>query len=144
MVASEFIVRLGDWGSLQQDAQFVRKAVFVEEQGIPAELEWDANDVNCLHAVAYSAAGEPVGTGRLLPDGHVGRMAVLSAVRGHGVGAEILRNLMAQAKSRGDGIVMLNAQQSAEPFYRKEGFVRVGEIFEEAGIPHVAMQKSLT
>lgn len=143
MVASEFTVRLGDWGSLQQDAQFVRKAVFVEEQGIPAELEWDANDVNCLHAVAYSDAGEPVGTGRLLPDGHVGRMAVLSAVRGHGVGAEILRNLMAQAKNRGDGIVMLNAQQSAEPFYRKEGFVRVGEIFEEAGIPHVAMQKSL-
>lgn len=143
MAMSEFTVRLGDWGSLQHDAQFVRKAVFVEEQGIPAELEWDANDVNCLHAVAYSTTGEPVGTGRLLPDGHVGRMAVLASVRGNGVGAEILRKLMAQAKNRGDGIVMLNAQQSAEAFYQKEGFVRVGEIFEEAGIPHIAMQRNL-
>jgi predicted GNAT family N-acyltransferase len=93
-------------------------AVFVEEQGIPAELEWDANDVNCLHAVAYSAAGEPVERVVFCRMG-MSDAWLFCPVRGHGVGAEILRNLMAQAKSRGDGIVMLNAQQSAEPFYRK-------------------------
>ena len=137
------LIRLGDWGSLQQDAQQVRKAVFVEEQGIPAELEWDSNDVNCLHAVAYDGDGLPVGTGRLLPDGHIGRMAVLARARGAGVGAEILRQLMGQAKLRGDAVVVLNAQQTAEPFYSREGFTRSGDLFEEAGIPHVTMKKTL-
>lgn len=130
---------IADWATLQKDAQGVRYAVFVIEQKIPAELEWDAADAQCLHAVAYDADGKAVGTGRLLPDAHIGRMAVLATGRGQGVGAKILRALMKEAQARGDQAVRLNAQQSAENFYLKEGFVRDGELFEEAGIPHVSM-----
>lgn len=130
---------LGDWNTLQKDAQAIRYAVFVIEQNIPVELEWDAMDAACLHAVAYNQQGEPIGTGRLLPDGHIGRMAVLASARGTGVGASILRSLMEQAKLRGDQVVRLNAQQSAEQFYAREGFARDGEIFMEAGIAHICM-----
>ncbi|MBC3916179.1 GNAT family N-acetyltransferase [Undibacterium sp. CY18W] len=130
---------IADWATLQTDAQGVRYAVFVIEQKIPAELEWDAADAQCVHAVAYDADGKAVGTGRLLPDAHIGRMAVLAEARGQGVGAKILRALMKEAQARGDQAVRLNAQQSAENFYLKEGFVRDGELFEEAGIPHVSM-----
>ncbi|MFZ6800214.1 GNAT family N-acetyltransferase [Undibacterium sp. Di24W] len=136
-------IKLGEWSELQADAQAVRTAVFVEEQKIPAELEWDVMDAQCLHAVAYDAQGKAIGTGRLLPDGHIGRMAVLSTVRSCGVGAEILRQLMGQAKSRGMQAVQLNAQISAESFYQREGFNREGELFMEAGIQHVHMNKNL-
>ncbi|MBC3860736.1 GNAT family N-acetyltransferase [Undibacterium jejuense] len=130
---------LGDWSTLQKDAQAVRYAVFVVEQKIPAELEWDVMDAQCLHAVAYDAQQQSIGTGRLLPDGHIGRMAVLGSARNLGVGADILRLLMRQAKLRGDTAVRLNAQQTAEKFYAREGFVRDGEIFMEAGIAHICM-----
>ncbi|MBI3730746.1 MAG: GNAT family N-acetyltransferase [Burkholderiales bacterium] len=130
---------IADWATLQKDAQAIRYEVFVIEQKIPAELEWDAADAQCVHAVAYDANGKAVGTGRLLPDAHIGRMAVLATARGLGVGAKILRALMAEAQATGEQAVRLNAQQSAENFYLKEGFTRDGEIFEEAGIPHVSM-----
>ena len=133
---------LGDWNTLQQDAQAIRYQVFVQEQQIPANLEWDAMDAQCLHAVAYDENNQAVGTGRLLPDAHIGRMAVLAAARNRGVGAEILRALMQQARQRGEQAVRLNAQQSAEAFYLREGFARDGEIFIEAGIPHVSMAHS--
>ncbi len=130
---------IADWATLQKDAQAIRYEVFVIEQKIPAELEWDAADAECLHAVAYYADGKAVGTGRLLPDAHIGRMAVLASARGLGIGAKILRALMKEAQARGEVAVCLNAQQSAENFYLKEGYSRDGEIFEEAGIPHVSM-----
>jgi len=136
-------IKLGEWSELQADAQAVRTAVFVEEQKIPAELEWDVMDAQCLHAVAYDAQGKAIGTGRLLPDGHIGRMAVLNSARNCGVGAEILRQLMAQAKIRGMQAVQLNAQISAVSFYQREGFDREGKLFIEAGIEHVHMNKSL-
>lgn len=130
---------LGDWEHLQQDAQAVRYAVFVEEQKIPAELEWDEMDAQCRHAVAYDRGGCAIGTGRLLPDGHIGRMAVLAQARGHGIGAALLQTLMQAAQQRGDQAVELNAQESAEGFYRKLGFTRDGEPFMEAGIVHLHM-----
>ena len=132
-------IKLGDWTSLQKDAQAIRYAVFVEEQKIPADLEWDAMDALCLHAVAYDDNNQAIGTGRLLPDGHIGRMAVVESARGTGIGAAILMILMEQAKQRGQMAVQLNAQVTAEPFYQREGFTREGELFEEAGIPHVHM-----
>lgn len=138
-----FRIQLGDWATLQQDAQAVRTAVFVVEQKIPAEMEWDVMDAQCVHAVAFDESGAAVGTGRLLPDGHVGRMAVLSAVRGEGVGASILRALMEHAKVRGHAAVQLNAQISAESFYERQGFAREGDLFMEAGIEHVHMTKDL-
>ncbi|MFZ6744628.1 GNAT family N-acetyltransferase [Undibacterium sp. JH2W] len=130
---------IADWATLQKDAQAIRYEVFVVEQKIPAELEWDEADTKCLHVVAYDADGKALGTGRLLPDAHIGRMAVLATARGLGVGAKILRALMKEAQVRGELAVRLNAQQSAENFYLKEGYTRDGEIFEEAGIPHVSM-----
>jgi predicted GNAT family N-acyltransferase len=130
---------VGDWASQKTDARAVRYDVFVLEQGIPVELEWDDMDGACLHALAHDADGAAVGTGRLLPDGHIGRMAVRKAARGAGVGGAILQALMQAARERGDRTVMLNAQASAEAFYARFGFIRAGDEFLEAGIPHIPM-----
>ncbi|MGH8809650.1 MAG: GNAT family N-acetyltransferase [Noviherbaspirillum sp.] len=133
-------VTIGDWTTQKTGAQAVRHDVFVVEQKVPLEMEWDAMDAVCLHALASDADGRAVATGRLLPDGHIGRMAVLETARGQGIGGAILLALMAEAKRRGDRVVMLNAQTHAEPFYRRYDFVRDGEEFMEAGIPHIHMR----
>lgn len=137
-------VAIGNWEALRKDAQPVRYEVFVLEQKVPLDMEWDDMDASCLHAIAYGDDGKPVGTGRLLPDGHIGRMAVLRALRGQGVGGAILQALMEEAKRRGDPAVVLNAQTHAEPFYARYGFVRDGEEFMEAGIPHIQMRHSFS
>lgn len=136
-------VKIGPWSEQQASAQAIRYAVFVIEQNIPAQLEWDDMDAVCLHALAYDDKGETLGTGRLLPDGHIGRMAVKKNARSFGVGGKLLEALVNAAAERGDAIVKLNAQASAEKFYLRHGFVRDGHPFVEAGIPHVAMQKVL-
>jgi predicted GNAT family N-acyltransferase len=134
-------IALDNWTVLQPVAQAIRYEVFVIEQNIPVELEWDDMDAVCLHAVAYDGQGQPVGTGRLLPDGHIGRMAVKKVARGAGVGGAILAALTEAARKRGDKAVMLNAQSQAEPFYARHGFVREGAEFFEAGIAHIQMQR---
>jgi len=133
-------VRFGSWNALRLDAQAIRTEVFVEEQNVPVELEMDEMDAVCLHAVAYDPSGTAVATGRLLPDGHIGRMAVRKSARGAGVGGVVLQGLMAQAKARGHDHVALSSQAHAAPFYVRHGFVKEGEEFFEAGIAHVAMQ----
>jgi len=135
-----FHLVLDDWAALQADAKAIRHEVFIIEQNIPLELEWDEINEVCVHAVAYDEKGQPVGTGRLLPDGHIGRMAVSKAMRGAGVGGAILEALMQHAKQRGDDAVMLSAQVHAERFYQRYGFVRDGDEFMEAGIPHIHMR----
>lgn len=141
-------LRTGAWAALHVDAAPLRTAVFVEEQGVPADMEWDADDATALHAVSYNRLGVPVATGRLLASdrgvAHIGRMAVTRLLRGGGFGREVLRDLVAAAQARGDREVRLHAQRSAEGFYRREGFVPHGETFEEAGIPHVVMMLSLS
>lgn len=136
-------VRCGTWQALGPDAAIVRTAVFVIEQGIPAELEWDADDATSVHAVAYDGQGHPVATGRLLQpaprQAQIGRVAVWREARGQGVGERIMRALMAQARLRGDREVMLHAQRSAENFYRRLGYTVRGEPFDEVGIAHVEM-----
>lgn len=136
----KFRMTLGNWATQQKDAQPIRYEVFVIEQKVPVELEWDDMDKVCLHAVAYDEQGQAIGTGRLLPDGHIGRMAVRKMARGTGVGSALLEALMTQAKERGDRCVLLSAQTHAEPFYQRYGFVREGEEFTEAGIPHIQMR----
>ncbi|HNU12273.1 MAG TPA: GNAT family N-acetyltransferase [Rubrivivax sp.] len=140
-------VRLGSWADLQHDAGPIRTAVFVEEQGIPAEMEWDAADAGCLHAVAYNRLGVPLATGRLLEHvpgtAKIGRMAVLSSVRGGGIGRAVLDALMDAARARGDREVLLHAQTSAAPFYLRAGFQPRGPQFDEAGIAHVEMVRGL-
>lgn len=131
--------QLMEWSKAQREAKRIRFAVFVEEQGVPAELEMDDNDASCVHALAY-IDGRPIGTGRLLPDGHIGRMAVLKEWRGQGAGRALLRALVEAARRRGDREVLLSAQVHALGFYRAEGFQPEGAEYEEAGIAHQAMR----
>jgi predicted GNAT family N-acyltransferase len=109
---------------------------------VPPEIELDAMDERCVHAVAFHK-NVPVGTARLLPDGHIGRMAVLRQWRGRGIGGLLLDALIEQARARGDREVMLSAQAHAVAFYRAHGFVEEGAEYLEAGIPHQAMRRRL-
>ena len=137
----------GTWAEWQAQAAAVRRAVFIEEQGIPESEEWDADDAACLHAVVMLGAGTPVATGRLLPAvdgvGRIGRMAVLRAYRGMGLGGQVLQALLSAARQRGDEAVELHAQLTARAFYAAAGFAVHGEPFDEVGIPHVTMRLDL-
>lgn len=137
-------LRLGDWDALGAAASFVRQAVFVQEQGIPPELEWDDADVTSLHAVVFNRLGDAVATGRLLPDGHIGRLAVRRESRGSGVGQRLVQTLMQRARQAGHAEALLNAQTRAAGFYRRLGFTERGEGFMDAGIPHIEMRCALT
>ena len=144
-------VKTGTWNDLGTDAAKLRVAVFVEEQGIPPEMEWDEADKTALHAVAYNRLNAPLATGRLLPTETVngvascklGRMAVHRVMRGSKIGREVLTTLMAAAKARGDAEIVLHAQLSAENFYLKQGFTARGTPFDEVDIPHQEMVKKL-
>ena len=140
-------VRTGRWDTLERDAAAIRTEVFVQEQRIPKELEWDAADATALHAVAYNRLGQPVATGRLLESeagvAKVGRMAVDRVLRGSGLGERVLLVLMVAARERGDHALVLHAQRSAESFYARLGYVAQGAVFEEAGIEHIEMARTL-
>ena len=143
MPAPSFSVRLCQWDEARAEARRIRELVFVCEQGVPLALEMDDQDAHCDHALALTEDGRAVGTGRLLPDGHIGRMAVLKEWRAKGVGALLLQALIEQARQRGHARARLNAQVYAAGFYRRYGFEVSGTEFMEAGIPHVAMQRDL-
>ncbi len=130
------------WEEARTEAAPIRFVVFVDEQKVPAEIELDEHDAACVHVIAR-AEGRAVGTGRLLPDAHIGRMAVLKEWRGRGVGAAMLNTLIAKARARGDKDVALTAQTHALDFYRKQGFVEEGPEYLDAGIPHRTMRKTL-
>jgi predicted GNAT family N-acyltransferase len=140
-------VKTGGWAELGDDARRIRTEVFLEEQQIPAEMEWDEGDATGLHAVAYNRLGQAVATGRLLQQrpgiGRIGRMAVHRALRGSGVGRQVLQALLSAAAARGDREAMLHAQRSAEDFYLGLGFMPRGEAFDEAGIAHIEMVRPL-
>ena len=135
-------IELLPWEKARAHAVPIRFAVFVEEQGVPCEIELDDMDAQSLHAVAFED-GSAVGTGRLLPDGHIGRMAVLSEWRGRGIGGQILGKLMDRARGRGEREVILSAQVHATGFYRRHGFVEEGAEYLDAGIPHRDMRRRL-
>jgi predicted GNAT family N-acyltransferase len=136
-------IRILVWPDARTSAMGVREAVFVVEQGVPAEIELDEWDPESEHALAFAPGGRVVGTGRLLPDGHIGRMAVLRDWRGRGVGGAILTALVDRAAVRGMRRLVLNAQTHAVPFYARHGFAAFGDEFMEAEIPHVAMAREL-
>jgi predicted GNAT family N-acyltransferase len=121
----------------------VRDAVFGDEQHIPRELDWDGRDDICRQALAVDDSGNPIGTGRMLPDGRIGRIAVLAGERGRGIGSGILAALVRAAAEDGIRELCLHAQALSIHFYETCGFRREGEMFMEAGIPHVTMKKSL-
>ena len=133
----------GDWDSVRDHAQELRVEVFVVEQGVPIELEWDEADDVSTHAVAYDEAGQVIATGRLLPDGHIGRMAVRKSARGKGIGSEVLAALLKEAKREQFNELVLHAQTHALAFYTNHGFQIEGDEFLEAGIPHYRMRLKL-
>ena len=141
---TRFSIQLMNWSDALPLARAVRERVFIEEQGVPRELEWDQWDECSDHAVALDGGSNAIGTARLLPNGRVGRMAVLRHWRGQGVGAALLAALLQLARDRDIPEVTLHAQTHAAGFYRKFGFGVRGDEFNEAGIPHVEMSLRLS
>ena len=139
----EYGIEEHPWQQAAADAGAVREQVFVVEQGVPADMEYDDFDPQSRHAIARGPDGTAIGTGRLLPDGHIGRLAVLPAWRRHGVGRALMCHLTDAARRRGLDRLQLNAQISAAGFYERLGYRRQGEPFEEAGIAHIAMMRQL-
>jgi predicted GNAT family N-acyltransferase len=142
-MALPFTIRVLGWDEAAPLARPVREEVFVREQGVPLEMEWDDDDARCRHAVAQDGAGVAIGTARLLPEGRIGRMAVRKAWRRKGVGAGLLRALLDEARRSGMSTIILHAQTHAAAFYGRFGFSARGGEFFEAGIPHLEMRLEL-
>jgi predicted GNAT family N-acyltransferase len=135
---NEIHIRIADWKTDHAALRRIREAVFIAEQAVPPELEWDADDATAVHFLALE--GEyPMGTARLLPDGHIGRVAVLKDWRGLKVGDKLIRAVISEAERRGLKQQMLSAQVQASSFYERFGFAVVSGEFLDAGIPHVDM-----
>jgi predicted GNAT family N-acyltransferase len=140
---STYTVIRVDWPQAEHDIRQVRDAVFVHEMGIPAELEWDGADEHSLHVLARAEDATAIGTGRLLPSGQIGRMAVLKPWRGRGIGSAMLEALLAAAREARMTEMWLHAQHTVVEFYRESGFTAVGSSFLSAGIPHQKMVLTL-
>jgi len=136
---SEYYIKQAIWPDNSETLRKLRVTVFVIEQGVSPKIEWDGRDQHCQHVIAYSLADEPIATGRILPSGHIGRIAVLPKWRGKGVGKAILDALVTIALADNTEKVYLNSQTHAMEFYRRFDFIAEGPIFMEAGIPHQRM-----
>ena len=136
------VIPIKTWQDAKLDAYSIRRRVFVEEQGVPEEMELDEFDLNALHALAY-ADSECIGTARLVTlsgsignIGRIGRMAVLPKYRGQGIGRQLLEALLKASQSQNIKQVELHAQVSVIPFYEQFRFIAQGDIYDEAGIAH--------
>ncbi len=134
-----FRVQSGHWDKLEQDAKFIRKQVFIIEQNIPEEEEWDDQDMISDHFVVYDQ-NQPIATARLLQNNSVGRVAVLKAYRGQGIGRMIMLEIIRQAHQQDRKFLQLSSQVHAISFYEKLGFSIQGDAYDECGIPHIKMQ----
>lgn len=143
MIPDEFIVEPATWPADMAELRSVRTEVFVEEQAVPEEEEWDDLDELSQHVIARSVDGQPIGTGRLTPNGSIGRMAVVRDWRGKGVGASVLRTLIELARERHLTRIDMHAQTHAIAFYEAAGFIIHGEEFDECGIAHRNMSLEL-
>ena len=132
------------WNSDKQQLSDIRREVFINEQLVPDELEWDEFDQTAQHIIALNQENKAVATGRLKADGQIGRMAVLKSYRQQGIGSAILLVLLDIAQQQKLKSVYLHAQVSAVPFYEKHGFICHGDEFMDAGIPHKSMHKNLS
>ena len=133
-------IRIVDWVSYGEALSSIRHTVFVEEQGVPVELELDGEDAAAWHAAAFSDDGKLIGTGRMLRSGKIGRMAVSQSMRGQGIGRDLLDALVAEAKQLKFEEVSLGAQLAAVSFYERAGFMAYGDVFLDAGIDHRMMK----
>ncbi len=143
MSTPDYSLDIVTWQEAESDIRLVRNVVFVEELGIPADLEWNGLDADYYYVIARDSVGKSVATGRINDNGQIGRMAVLPVHRGKGLGSALLKNLIQIANSKRINRVWLNAQASVKAFYAKHGFEPVGEEFEEAGISHIKMEKQI-
>jgi predicted GNAT family N-acyltransferase len=132
-----------EWRTHQAEIMTIRTRVFIEEQGVPVNIEKDGLDPQCRLVLAIDGVQAPIGTARLLPTGQIGRMAVLKPWRSRGVGSALLTEIMAVAREIGMESVFLHGQMQALPFYEKHGFSAEGPVFEEAGIPHREMRYNI-
>lgn len=139
-----FSVYAVNWQGAGAALKEIRRRVFIEEQDVPESLEWDELDGNAIHVLACDGKGRPIGCGRLLPEGRIGRMAVLPEWRSKGVGRAILQTLLEIACEHSIAEVRLSAQVTAIPFYEKAGFKLYSEVYMDAGIPHRDMYLKLT
>lgn len=130
-----------DWATERRHIEQIRRTVFMEEQQVPAELEWDGLDAGAVHVLG--SLNDIAGTGRLLTDGRIGRLAVLPPARGRGLGSALLSLLLELAQETGYSRVSLYAQTHALAFYERCGFIANGPVFEDAGLPHRLMHKVL-
>lgn len=135
-------ISTGSWETLGPTASEIRRKVFIEEQSVPQDEEWDGLDPACQHFLAMLDQ-QPVGTARLLPDGHIGRVAVLANARGTGIGVLLMQAAIEAARHAGHSQVALSAQVHALAFYERLGFIAHGDEFLDAGIPHREMTLSL-
>lgn len=139
MIPSDFSVEPASWVEDLGELRRIREQVFIIEQDVPAEAEWDDVDARSLHVLARDADGRPIGTGRLTPQHSIGRVAVLASWRGRGVGEALMRVLLESARERGIARVELHSQVHALAFYERLGFVASGEEYLECGIAHRTM-----
>ena len=138
-----FTVHLLTWQNGEPLLRAIREEVFIREQGVSPNVEWDGLDESSQHALALTANGEAVGCGRITRDGKIGRIAVLPAWRGQRIGSTILEALLDYAHSQDYQLLELNAQIAAVKLYRRFEFSEVGEVFMDANMPHIKMQLHL-
>ena len=139
----EFEIHQVDWDTHRDSLYAVRHEVFVVGQNVPEEYEVDSADEICVHFLASDATGNPIGTSRVLADGHIGRVAVLASWRGKGVGRALMLASIQKVVELGLSQALLDSQIAASDFYQKLGFESYGEEFLECGIPHIAMRRDL-
>ena len=136
------VIRIAAWPEQKEQLSAVRRQVFIVEQQVPEELEWDEHDETSTHFIA-SIDGKTIGTARLTTDGQIGRMAVLKPYRNHGIGSQLLQLVLSTAQHKRYPKVYLHAQVEAIPCYEKHGFTAEGDVFYEANILHRGMFKIL-
>jgi predicted GNAT family N-acyltransferase len=142
-MGNPFTVSLVCWHDGEPLLRSIREAVFIREQGVSPELEWDGKDEECRHALALSLQGDVIGCGRMLPDGQIGHIAVLPEWRKQKVGMAIVEALLEYARSHDYRQISVDAQLQYVPFYRNYGFVEQGQGFMDAGVPSVKMALKL-
>lgn len=142
-MATNILIAEVDWAQQHARLSAIRRTVFIEEQHVPKDLEWDGIDVDCRHVLAQDTGRKiAIGTGRLVADGQIGRMAILSHYRGRGIGSGILRQLIELARRDGHRLIYIHSQLTAVNFYQKANFKVSGNTFIDAGIAHVKMTRS--
>lgn len=141
-ISAHLSVEPVSWPQAAAALSDIRRRVFIEEQGVPEQLEWDGQDASARHVLARLSA-QAVASGRLLNSGQIGRMAVLPEWRQRGIGSAVLAELLDVARRAGLSEVFLHAQLSAQGFYARHGFVSEGSVFDDAGIAHITMRRRL-